>query len=49
MSQRDLWDKAAACARAAEASDDPTRREVLTCLGEFSGQFSQCEPVPRPL
>jgi hypothetical protein len=32
MSQRDLWEKAAECARAIEATSDPTQREMLTHL-----------------
>jgi hypothetical protein len=32
MSQRDLWEKAAECARAIEATTDPARREMLTHL-----------------
>jgi hypothetical protein len=32
MSQRDLWAKAAECARAIEATSDPTQREMLTHL-----------------
>jgi hypothetical protein len=35
MSQRDLWDKAATCALAAQATSDPKKREILTYLGEF--------------
>jgi hypothetical protein len=29
MSQRDLWDKAAECTRAIEATSDPRVREIL--------------------
>jgi hypothetical protein len=32
MSQRDLWAKAAECARAIEATSDSTQREMLTRL-----------------
>ena len=32
MSQRDLWEKAAECAQAIDATSDPTRREMLTHL-----------------
>ena len=32
MSQADLWNNAAECARAIEATDDPIKRELLTRL-----------------
>ena len=32
MSQGDLWEKTAECARAIEATTDPARREMLTHL-----------------
>ena len=34
MSRGYLWDQAAACARAAVATSDPIKREILTFLGE---------------
>jgi len=34
MSRGYLWDQAAACARAAVATSDPIKREILTFFGE---------------
>jgi hypothetical protein len=33
--QHDFWGKAAACAKAACATSDPRKREILVSLGEF--------------
>jgi hypothetical protein len=44
MSQRDLWDKAAACARAANASSDPERCELLLYLGQFWVNLANVDP-----
>jgi hypothetical protein len=35
MSLRDTWGNAVVCAKAAEASRNPHRRDLLICLGEF--------------
>jgi hypothetical protein len=35
MSQVDPWEKAADCARALAATDEPTKREILTNIGNL--------------
>jgi hypothetical protein len=35
MSEEDLWERAAACVQAAQASEDAKMRVILTCLGNF--------------
>ena len=47
MSHRDLWDKAAACARAAVVTSDPKMREILVCLGEFWLDLAIAKPDDR--
>jgi hypothetical protein len=47
MSQRKLWDKAAACTLAAQATNDPKRREILTCLRELWINLANANPDDR--
>jgi hypothetical protein len=44
MSQN-LWDKAAACALAAEAASDPKKREILLYLGAFWVSLANAHPA----
>jgi hypothetical protein len=48
MSQRDLWEKAAECARAIEATGDPLQREMLTHLQTLWTNLANESPFMRP-
>jgi len=45
MSQRELWEKAAECARAIEATTDPARREMLTHLQMVWANLANASPL----
>ncbi len=45
MSKDDLWERAAACVRAAYATPDPKRRALLAYLGNFWISLVEMEPL----
>ena len=46
MSQADLWNKAAECTRAIEATSDPIQREMLTHLRTLWTNLANECPLP---
>ena len=44
MSQNDVWEKAAACVRAARETSDPRKRATLICLGGFWLNLARVNP-----
>lgn len=44
MSENDVWEKAAACVRAARETSDPKRRATLICLGGFWLNLARVDP-----
>jgi hypothetical protein len=46
MSQADLWNKAAECTRAIEATSDPIQREMLTHLRTLWTNLANERPLP---
>jgi hypothetical protein len=48
MSQKDLWERAAECVQAIEATSDPARREMLTHLQTLWTNLANESPFLRP-